>query len=225
MADAEHAADADARDYETQRRKNIENNQKFLSDLGLSSPRAERPSHSPRKLSRRSSSGSELSPRKTSRRLQGIEPETLEIGADEEEDEEQVAMQKAAARERRLRDLDDFRVVWTGYRQVPYTEIAAVMPREIYLPLTLFSIGTTIYSLGQIYQGPKVLHYWSNRQALFLHPYPIGFRASKTHFGHLHYMAIDEGPDGPIFTVHREKGPVWTGPYRTPLFLLCGSFC
>ena len=37
------------------------------------------------------------------------------------------------------------------------------MPDEIYVPLTLASIGTTILALGQIHAGSDKHLYWSNR--------------------------------------------------------------
>ncbi|RKP08525.1 hypothetical protein THASP1DRAFT_15567, partial [Thamnocephalis sphaerospora] len=39
------------------------------------------------------------------------------------------------------------------------------------------------------------------RQCMYHHPYPVGFRASKTHFGREYWMTIEEGEDGPAFNV------------------------
>jgi hypothetical protein len=38
------------------------------------------------------------------------------------------------------------------------------LPRTINLPVTLCSIGTTVYALGAIYKGSGEERYWSNHQ-------------------------------------------------------------
>jgi hypothetical protein len=80
------------------------------------------------------------------------------------------------------------------------------------VPLTLPSIGTTIWSLGEIVVGPDAKRYWSNRQCLFKHPYPLGYRASRTHFGKEWIMKIERGEKGPLFVVEdEEEGQRFTG--------------
>ncbi|KAL0083373.1 hypothetical protein F4703DRAFT_1905172 [Phycomyces blakesleeanus] len=58
-------------------------------------------------------------------------------------------------------------------------------------------------------------------QCRYRHPYPIGFRATKAHFGNDYAMVIEKGPDGegPVFTVQVNgtgtvfKGATPTGPW------------
>ncbi|RKP24301.1 hypothetical protein SYNPS1DRAFT_17409, partial [Syncephalis pseudoplumigaleata] len=54
---------------------------------------------------------------------------------------------------------------------------------------------------------------------MFHHPYPVGYRASKHHFGREYWMTIEADEDGPIFLVftkdgrHRFKGYTPTQPW------------
>lgn len=52
----------------------------------------------------------------------------------------------------------------------------------------------------------------SNLQCKYKHPYPIGYRATKSHFGNDYTMGISKGADGqpPIFTVQLNS-TTWTG--------------
>jgi hypothetical protein len=55
------------------------------------------------------------------------------------------------------------------------------------------------------------------RQCLYRHPYPVGYWASKQHFGHTYDMRIEAGGEaGPAFVVEQRGGPKWTGPTRMP---------
>ncbi|KAI7891037.1 uncharacterized protein EV154DRAFT_421120, partial [Mucor mucedo] len=46
----------------------------------------------------------------------------------------------------------------------------------------------------------------------YKHPYPIGYRATKSHFGNDYTMGISAGAEGqaPVFTV-QHKSTIWTG--------------
>ncbi|KAI8145209.1 hypothetical protein BJV82DRAFT_51270 [Fennellomyces sp. T-0311] len=80
------------------------------------------------------------------------------------------------------------------------------------------SIGTTIWELGRIYTEEGRSKYWSGRgvgvkeqirdkclktikKCRYKHPYPIGFRATKSHFGNEYTMTIEKGDEGPVFKV------------------------
>lgn len=79
--------------------------------------------------------------------------------------------------------------------------------RALYIHETntrLASIGTTIWNLGELKTGRGRSRYWSGRGCRYRHPYPVGFKATKGHFGNMYTMRIEEGAnpeDGPIFTV------------------------
>ncbi|KAI9593155.1 hypothetical protein BDF19DRAFT_497896 [Syncephalis fuscata] len=68
----------------------------------------------------------------------------------------------------------------------------------------IWSIGTTIWDIGHLVTDERKLQFWSNRACMFHHPYPVGYRASKYHFGREYWMTIEADEDGPIFTVFTE---------------------
>ncbi|KAK9830044.1 hypothetical protein WJX72_009379 [[Myrmecia] bisecta] len=76
-----------------------------------------------------------------------------------------------------------------------------VPPYPIVAPFTLRSIDVTVWELGSVYRGPWAQRYWSSSGCLFHHAYPVGYRASKVQFGRTFGMAIEAGPQGPIFKV------------------------
>ena len=69
------------------------------------------------------------------------------------------------------------------------------------MPVYLRSIDVTIWELGQIYRGPFSHRYWSNKACLYHHAYPVGYRATKSHFGRLYEMTIQQDTFGPVFKV------------------------
>ncbi|CAO3611777.1 unnamed protein product [Cunninghamella blakesleeana] len=95
------------------------------------------------------------------------------------------------------------------------------LPENISTPFTLLSIGTTVWEMGKIYTGKDRSQYWSNHACRYKHPYPVGYRASKNHFGNSYTMTISEGAEGegPIFTVQVNnsnlifKGSTPTAPW------------
>eukprot|EP00959_Pyramimonas_sp_CCMP1952_P058720 1226151-Pyramimonas_sp.AAC.2 len=70
-------------------------------------------------------------------------------------------------------------------------------------PVYLRSIDVTLLDLGRIHRGPFAHRYWSSKGCLYHHAYPVGFRATKPHFGREYEMRIEEGPVGPVFKVRR----------------------
>lgn len=86
-----------------------------------------------------------------------------------------------------------------GNGRVPDTE-------HIVAPFSLASVATTIWSLGRIYQGdasPEKYH--SSKQCMYRHPYPVGYRASTVKWGSVWIMEIHEGRDGPLFVVRQKR--------------------
>ncbi|KAI8340245.1 hypothetical protein BC941DRAFT_338529, partial [Chlamydoabsidia padenii] len=49
----------------------------------------------------------------------------------------------------------------------------------------------------------------------FKHPYPIGYRATKAHFGNQYTMTISEGENGPLFSVQVNSSQTFTGATPT----------
>ncbi|KAK3818454.1 MAG: hypothetical protein J3Q66DRAFT_312261 [Benniella sp.] len=104
---------------------------------------------------------------------------------------------------------------WKGRKQTT-GYVVEVEVADAGVPLTLGSIGTTIWDMGKIYKGKENrLKYWSGKGSLFRHPYPIGYRAEKHHFRERYMMHIKEGPHGPIFVVESSTGKVFEGSSPT----------
>eukprot|EP00958_Prasinococcus_capsulatus_P012620 scaffold1269_cov400-Prasinococcus_capsulatus_cf.AAC.2 len=80
----------------------------------------------------------------------------------------------------------------------------------------LVSIGVTIHDIGHIHRGPFAQRYWSRKGCLYHHPYPVGFKAQKYHFGRSFSMSIFPGVTGPVFRVQDEAtGRFWDGDSPT----------
>ncbi|KAJ3685590.1 hypothetical protein LUZ61_014754 [Rhynchospora tenuis] len=58
-----------------------------------------------------------------------------------------------------------------------------------------------IVSIGALYRGHWEKKYWSSSRAKDRYPYPVGYRAVRTHAGTRCQMEIREGPKGPLFSV------------------------
>lgn len=72
------------------------------------------------------------------------------------------------------------------------------IPSNLNIPLTLRSIGTTIWSLGKLHTGKGRTKMWSSRGCKYSHPYPIGYEATKSHFGKDYKMKISLDSNGDI---------------------------
>ena len=87
------------------------------------------------------------------------------------------------------------------------------------LPTTLSckrGAGTTIWALGTIHRGDLAPRYWSSPGAMYHHIYPVGYRATKTHFGRDYAMEIEQGIAGPVFKVTDVgAGRTFAGPTPT----------
>lgn len=85
------------------------------------------------------------------------------------------------------------------------------------LPLSVpgYSGGFTLISLGKIVVGPHENLFWSSPQCLYSHLYPVGYVATRIHWGLSFEMTIQESAEGPLFTVRQENGAVFSGSSPT----------
>eukprot|EP01088_Endostelium_zonatum_P004357 TRINITY_DN15591_c0_g1_i1.p1 TRINITY_DN15591_c0_g1~~TRINITY_DN15591_c0_g1_i1.p1 ORF type:complete len:383 (-),score=96.64 TRINITY_DN15591_c0_g1_i1:30-1094(-) len=92
---------------------------------------------------------------------------------------------------------------------------------DIKLPIRVKECGTEVTCLGDIPVSQlDNKHYWSTKSCLYVHPYPIGYRAHKTHWNRRWEMEIQKGPKGPLFIVRAADGDdkdekVFKGPSAT----------
>ncbi|KAF9285203.1 hypothetical protein BGZ74_001541 [Mortierella antarctica] len=239
-------------DYETQRKRNILENQKLMLELGLNPMSVHRSFPVPESSSRdnetdeyipRRSSGIAHMARQQKRRIVPVQPvatrsskrirgepakvyqvdiDALESGArgvisddSEDEDGEYGKRPSKVGTEPPPQPGTYARVMWKGRKQTNGFTILTDIP-DAGCPMTLGSISTTIWELGNIYTGKENrLKYWSGKGSNFRHPYPVGFRAEKFHFRERYTMHIKEGPQGPIFIVESEAGKVFEGASPT----------
>ncbi|KAF9325946.1 hypothetical protein BG006_010581 [Podila minutissima] len=241
-------------DYETQRKRNILENQKLMLELGLNPMSVHRSFPVPESSLSRDNETDEYIPRRSSgiahmarqqkRRIVPVQPvatrsskrirgepakvyqvdiEALESGArgvisDDSEDDEGGEYGKRPSKvgtEPPSQPGTYARVMWKGRKQTNGFTILTDIP-DAGCPMTLGSISTTIWELGNIYTGKENrLKYWSGKGSNFRHPYPVGFRAEKFHFRERYTMHIKEGPQGPIFIVESEAGKVFEGASPT----------
>lgn len=79
-------------------------------------------------------------------------------------------------------------------------------------PFTLLSIGVTVQKLGQLVirpDNPLTERKWfSSRLAMYAHPFPEGYHATKMHWNRLWHMHIEMDPNGggPMFIVRSDDG-------------------
>ena len=96
---------------------------------------------------------------------------------------------------------------------------------EVAAPFTLRSIGVTVHALGAVHRGAFAGRYWSSPGCLFHHAYPVGYVATKHHFGDSWRMTIEAGEVGPVFRVTNARtGRTFAGPSPTkPWTAVCES--
>ncbi|XP_010551369.1 PREDICTED: uncharacterized protein LOC104822000 isoform X2 [Tarenaya hassleriana] len=70
-----------------------------------------------------------------------------------------------------------------------------------------------IISIGAVYTGSWDKKYWSSSRGKDRYPYPVGYKAVRTHNGNTYKMEIQEGPKGPVFLI-RHSTESWFG--QTP---------
>eukprot|EP01135_Chromosphaera_perkinsii_P001176 Nk52_evm15s160 gene=Nk52_evmTU15s160 len=101
-------------------------------------------------------------------------------------------------------------------KQTTHCEVSQLLQTQITLPITLCSISTTIWNMGNIVKGKNEHLYWSSKQCVYHHPYPVGYRATYSAFKNQYEMCIEDSADGtgPIFIVKKTNGTKmesWTG--------------
>ncbi|KAL6048516.1 FYR C-terminal domain-containing protein [Balamuthia mandrillaris] len=207
-------------EYERKRKERLEQNKAFLQALGLgvtkqelmlsfsssngnSHPQRSSLASRNRKKKRRSvdtdSDGDNKNmtqePQRKSRRLMGESaPDLIQIA-------QTVKAEKMKEREN-LENVfyTNTARVYFGQRKISLDQLC-----NITVPITLPSLGITIWSLGQLYKGPNEELYWSSSQCRYRHPYPVGYLATKEHWGKVWVMTIKEGDAGPLFCVAEKR--------------------
>ncbi|KAI8347656.1 hypothetical protein BD560DRAFT_410943 [Blakeslea trispora] len=201
---------SDFSNYELKRKLNIQENENLLKELGLNGLKegiaADIPNIQIEKKKRRvisynkKSSVNVKAPARLSRRLRGEVPiEHFEL--DDILDDNDRVKQLEIAENKKEQEIS----------------IINSLPDTISVPFTLRSIGTTVWSLGELIQGKGRSKAWSSRGCKYKHPYPIGYRATKSHFGNDYTMGIlspEKEGEGPVFTV-QHKSTIWKGPTPT----------
>ncbi|KAF9582595.1 hypothetical protein BGW38_010995 [Lunasporangiospora selenospora] len=237
-------------DYETQRQRNIQQNQKLMLELGLKSiiPTRDsfpildyrqerddgnddyipedRPSRSKsnrvsRGYKRRSKPVLDPVQTRSSKRTRGEKAE--EYNVDLEKLEKGLRLNPDGEPEPTNESISESseksgaysKSLWRGRRQASGYSFETEVPHSN-APLTLGSIGTTIWEVGSLYKGKENRRkYWSGNGSLYKHPYPIGFKAEKFHFRERYMMHIEEGSEGPIFIVESSGGKRFEGATPT----------
>jgi len=96
---------------------------------------------------------------------------------------------------------------------------------SVVAPFTLRGMAVTVWELGSIQRDSFAPRFWSSKGCLYHHAYPVGYRASKAHFGREYSMHILAGPCGPRFrVVDAASGQAFEGDSPTqPWTLVCVS--
>jgi hypothetical protein len=130
--------------------------------------------------------------------------------------------QGGTAAERRIRKRKAFESRFCAdlpREPAPYALRCVLEPRmastccsTVVTPFTLLSIGVTVQNLGQLVVQPNEpfaeRRWFSSRLAMYAHPLPRGYHATKMHWNRLWHMHIeaDAGSEGPIFIVRSDDG-------------------
>ncbi|KAI9593158.1 hypothetical protein BDF19DRAFT_467314 [Syncephalis fuscata] len=203
-------------DFERQRVENIQRNEELLAQLGLSKKETIKADndHSVNKTSSRSIRrrvlpiAAVLKPSRASKRLRGEAPLLKPLSNPEDLVEKRQIAAELEDKENENDKNDENDDAWNklsrGFKWHLSFRYKSMIPRCISAPLTLWSIGTTIWDIGHLVTDERKLQFWSNRACMFHHPYPVGYRASKYHFGREYWMTIEADEDGPIFAVFTE---------------------
>lgn len=215
--------------YECERTERIRKNKEFLRSLGLAKLNSPQKPATTKKKATSSSKEEVVTPvaQRKSRRLQGAPPEEFKL-------EDTVASSSPEDyRIGKRTELPFERISNPNCRRYLYVPVGrrqSVVEEELYAPLGLCSIGTTVLSLGTVKFHDS--RYWSSAQCAYKHPYPIGYHAQKHHFGRLWNMEIrerkqqnendsddDSCDNGPLFVVYEEgKRGVKEYTGKTPTF-------
>ncbi|KAL7163734.1 hypothetical protein ACSBR2_039788 [Camellia fascicularis] len=71
--------------------------------------------------------------------------------------------------------------------------------------------GLEIISIGTLYSGLWDKKYWSSSRGKDRYPYPVGYKAVRTHNGNTYKMEICEGLKGPLFSITYTDGESCSG--------------
>ena len=169
----------------------------------------------PRKVGKASSAGKRArepaAPARASRRLRGID-----VSGEPTATPARVVSYAERASDADRRD---------RRRGLAFPDPASFPGSEIAAPFTLRSIGVTVHALGDVHRGAFAGRYWSSPGCLFHHAYPVGYVATKHHFGQPWRMTIEAGEVGPVFRVTNERtNRTFAGPSPTkPWTAVCES--
>ena len=169
----------------------------------------------PRKVGKASSAGKRArepaAPARASRRLRGID-----VSGEPTATPARVVSYAERASDADRRD---------RRRGLAFPDPASFPGSEIAAPFTLRSIGVTVHALGDVHRGAFAGRYWSSPGCLFHHAYPVGYVATKHHFGDSWRMTIEAGEVGPVFRVTNERtNRTFAGPSPTkPWTAVCES--
>jgi hypothetical protein len=112
-----------------------------------------------------------------------------------------AAAAAAAARAEAAADAADAAALGTTRKGAARRQVVIPEGTTFDGPFSLRSIATTVWELGQVHRGAWAHRFWSSPGCLYHHAYPVGFRATKLHFGRVYEMRIEAGPTGPRFVV------------------------
>ena len=240
-------------EYEAERARRIAANKERMRALGLGAgsrafdsalapidPNAQRivdPSHGakrPRKRYERAAAarlngggiGASAPPARESRRLRGYRADSREIAPGDKARpvvdvdgtrHADPSLERGAVEEVEKDGAKRRGIAFPDPRRRPNSTVVA--------PFTLASTRVTVVSLGAIHRGPFPQNYWSSKGCIYHHPFPVGYRARKVHFGREWEMRIDAGECGPSFSVvNMATGEVFTGETPTkPWTRVCVS--
>ena len=169
----------------------------------------------PRKVGKASSAGKRArepaAPARASRRLRGID-----VSGEPTATPARVVSYAERASDADRRD---------RRRGLAFPDPASFPGSEIAAPFTLRSIGVTVHALGDVHRGAFAGRYWSSPGCLFHHAYPVGYVATKHHFGEPWRMTVETGEVGPVFRVTNVRtGRTFVGPSPTkPWTAVCES--
>ncbi|KAJ3411984.1 hypothetical protein HDV05_001413 [Chytridiales sp. JEL 0842] len=187
-------------EYERERELRMRQNREQLMALGvfIAPPPAEKKPVDKKKKKKFPTEKKEIPPEllKTSRRLRGEEPEKIKYS-------------KFKGYSLGNEDVDPDT---TDTVQEEEEEEFKADPIVISTPFTIGSSKVTVWEVGKLVTDPKKADlYWSQRGCRYRHMYPVGFRATKFHFGKDWEMRIEESDLGPLFIVKALDGPEFSG--------------
>ncbi|KAJ3261078.1 hypothetical protein HDU77_001061 [Chytriomyces hyalinus] len=232
-------AETEVSSYELERERRLAENRAVLLSLGILKDNASNSSLSEapvdekpkRKKYRRRSAPAEIDPDdlKRSRRLMGTDPEQIRWGRFEELGNPDAVAAQAFSDSDSDDDDDDIfdHAGMIGMSKIRKRRLGAGVdlvgglindPIHVETPFTLGFTKLTVWSLGEIVTDETEReNYWSQRHSRYRHQYPVGYKATKSHYGYDWTLTIEKGEDGPLFRIVAADSdlPEFTGPSPT----------